>query len=294
MIPRIEEFLQFLIIEKGLSKNTIQAYRADLKEFLGFLLQRGINSWDSINYPLLVSYIEHLRKKEFSSYSIARKLSTIRSFFKFLSSQKYIKEDPTMILESFRRDRNLPFVLSVSQINSILENIDTSKQVNLRDRAILELLYASGIRVSEITDLKIENIDVEVGYIRVFGKGSKERVIPIGKHAKKWLNKYLENVRPKLNKSSDSNYTFLNRRGKKLSRQSIWKLIKKYGRKNAIPNISPHTFRHSFATHLLEGGADLRSVQEMLGHVDISTTQIYTQLSRKRLKEIHKKYHPRG
>ena len=294
MKQRIEEFLQFLTVEKGLSKNTIQAYQADLRDFLNFLSQKGINSCSEVNYPILVSYIEQLRKNGFSSYSIARKISTIRSFFKFLSGQKYIKEDPTMILESFKRERNLPFVLSVSQINSILENIDTTKPMNLRDRALLELLYATGIRVSEIADLKIENIDIEVGYARVFGKGSKERIVPVGKHAKKWLKKYLENVRPNLSKGAVGNYVFLNRGGKKLSRQSIWKMIKKYGRKSAISQISPHTFRHSFATHLLEGGADLRSVQEMLGHVDISTTQIYTQLNRKRLKEIHKKYHPRG
>lgn len=292
-MKRIEEFLQFLTVEKGLSRNTIQAYQADLKDFYDFL-SKGKTSWENINYPLLVSYIEHLRKKGFSSYSIARKVSTIRSFFKFLSSQKYIKEDPTMILESFRRERHLPLVLSVSQINSILENIDTVKPSNLRDKALLELLYATGVRVSEIVDLKIENLDIEVGYAKVLGKGSKERIVPIGKYATKWLKKYLENIRPAFNKGIDSKYVFLNRRGMKLSRQSIWKIIKKYGRKNAIPKISPHTFRHSFATHLLEGGADLRSVQEMLGHVDISTTQIYTQLNRKILKEIHKKYHPRG
>ncbi len=294
MKQRIEEFLQFITIEKGFSINTIQAYQTDLKDFSNFLLQKEINSWDGVNYPVLVSYIEHLRKKGLSSYSMARKVSTVRSFFKFLSSQKYIKENPTMILESFKRERHLPFVLSVSQINSILENIDTTKQMNLRDRALLELLYATGIRVSEIADLKIENIDIEVGYARVLGKGSKERIVPMGKHAKKWLKKYLENVRPNLNKGVVENCVFLNRGGRQFSRQSIWKIIKKYGRKNAILKISPHTFRHSFATHLLEGGADLRSVQEMLGHVDISTTQIYTQLDRRRLKEIHKKYHPRG
>ena len=318
MKQRIDEFLQFLIIERGLSKNTIQAYRADLKDFYDFLSQKNISLekvnpvknrsplgdrteapkalllLNGVNYPVLISYIEHLRKKGLSSCSIARKISTIKSLYRFLSAQKYIKEDPTTILESFKRERHLPLVLSVGQINSILENIDTEKQTNLRDKALLELLYATGARVSEVVDLKIENLDTEVGYVRVFGKGSKERIIPMGKYARNWLKKYLENTRPNLKKSVNSNYVFLNKRGQKLSRQSIWKLIKKYGKKNAIPKISPHTFRHSFATHLLEGGADLRSVQEMLGHVDISTTQIYTQLDRKRLKEIHKKYHPRG
>jgi integrase/recombinase XerD len=293
MKQRIAEFLQFLIIERGLSKNTIQAYKTDLGDFCAFLSKEN-TSFEAVRYPKLVSYIEHLRKKELSSYSIVRKVSTIRSFYKFLLSQKYIKEDPTMILESFKRERHLPLVLSVEQINSILENIDTEKPTNLRDRTLLELLYATGIRVSEIADLKTENTDIEVGYVRVFGKGSKERVVPMGKHAKKWLKKYMENARQNFNKGKNSNYLFLNKSGQKLSRQSIWKMIKKYGRKNAISKISPHTFRHSFATHLLEGGADLRSVQEMLGHVDISTTQIYTQLNRKRLKEIHKKYHPRG
>jgi integrase/recombinase XerD len=294
MKERIEEFLRFITVEKGLSTNTINAYRRDLKDFSNFLSKKGINSWDKVTYPILVLYVEELRKKGLSSYSIARKISTARSFFKFLSSQKYIKEDPTVILESFKRERQLPFVLSVSQINSLLENIDTTKQINLRDRALLETLYATGIRVSEIVDLKIENIDMQVGYIRVLGKGHKERIIPIGKHAKKWLKKYLENIRFNLNKGAGENYVFLNKSGRQLSRQSIWKMIKKYGKINAISKISPHTFRHSFATHLLEGGADLRSVQEMLGHVDISTTQIYTQLNRKILKEIHKKYHPRG
>jgi len=293
MNQRIEEFLQFLLVERGLSKNTIQAYRKDLEDFCAFL-SIGNTLLEKVDYPILVSYIEHLRKKSFSSYSIARKISTVKSLYKFLSAQKYLKEDPTIILESFKRERHLPIVLSISQINSLLENIDGEKKKNLRDKALLELLYATGIRVSEAADLKIDNIDIEVGYIRVLGKGSKERVIPMGKHAKIWIQKYIEEVRPKTDKGVKSKYLFLNRSGQKLSRQSIWKIIKKYGRKNAILKISPHTFRHSFATHLLEGGADLRSVQEMLGHVDISTTQIYTQLNRKILKEIHKKYHPRG
>jgi len=293
MKKRIDKFLQFLIIERGLSKNTIQAYKTDLRDFCAFLSKEN-TSFESVGYPKLVSYIEHLRKNGLCSYSIARRISTVRSFYKFLSAQKYIKENPTTILESFKRERHLPLVLSVGQINSMLENIDIEKKTNLRDKALLELLYATGTRVSEITELKIENVDTEVGYVRVFGKGSKERVIPMGKHAKIWIQKYIEEARQNLDKGSKSNYVFLNRGGKKLSRQSIWKLIKKYGKKNGISTISPHTFRHSFATHLLEGGADLRSVQEMLGHVDISTTQIYTQLNRKRLKEIHKKYHPRG
>jgi len=293
MNKRIDEFLQFLIIEKGLSKNTIQAYTTDLRDFCAFLSKEN-TSFEDVRYPKLVSYMEHLRKKSISSSSIARKVSTIRSFYKFSLGQKYIKEDPTIILESFKREQHLPIVLSVGQINSMLENIDTQKQTNLRDKALLELLYATGTRVSEVVDLKIENVDTEAGYIRVMGKGSKERIVPMGKHARDWLKKYLENIRPNLIKGANSNYVFLNKRRQKLSRQSIWKIIKKYGRKNGISDISPHTFRHSFATHLLEGGADLRSVQEMLGHVDISTTQIYTQLNRKRLKEIHKKYHPRG
>ena len=293
MNKRIDEFLQFLIIEKGLSKNTIQAYTTDLRDFCVFLSKEN-TSFEDVRYPKLVSYMEHLRKKSISSSSIARKVSTIRSLYKFLLGQKYIKEDPTIILESFKRERHLPIVLSVSQVNSILENIDITKQINLRDKALLELLYATGTRASEVVDLKIENVDTEAGYIRVMGKGSKERIIPMGKHARDWLKKYLENIRPNLIKGANSNYVFLNKKRQKLSRQSIWKIIKKYCRKNGISDISPHSFRHSFATHLLEGGADLRSVQEMLGHVDISTTQIYTQLNRKRLKEIHKKYHPRG
>lgn len=294
MEQEIKEFIQFITVEKGLSTNTIQAYNQDLKDFLSFLLKKEINSWEKVNYPLLVSHMENLRRNKLSSYSVARKMSTIRSFFKFLCSQKYINDDPTVILESFKRERNLPFVPSVEQINSLLENIDTKKVPDLRDRTILELLYATGIRVSEIVDLKFENIDMEVGYLRVLGKGHRERVIPIGKHAKKWIKKYLSKARPVLNKKLDENYVFLNKSGKKLSRQSIWKIIKKYGKKSTIPEVFPHTLRHAFATHLLEGGADLRSVQEMLGHVDISTTQIYTQLNRKRLKEIHEKYHPRG
>ncbi|MDD5454534.1 MAG: site-specific tyrosine recombinase XerD [Candidatus Ratteibacteria bacterium] len=293
MDKRIEEFLRFLIVERSLSKNTVQAYRADLEDFYGFLSRENF-SLEKANYPVIISYIEYLKKKDFSSYSVARKISTVKSLYRFLSAQKYIKEDPTMILESFKRERHLPTVLSVSQVNSMLENIDTAKKANLRDKALLELLYATGIRVSELADLKIENIDMEVGYVRVFGKGSKERVVPIGKHAKVWVQKYIEELRPEIARKSAFNYLFLNKSGQKLSRQSIWKTIKKYGKISGISKISPHTFRHSFATHLLEGGADLRSVQEMLGHVDISTTQIYTQLNRKILKEIHKKYHPRG
>ncbi|HIE43789.1 MAG TPA: site-specific tyrosine recombinase XerD [Candidatus Omnitrophica bacterium] len=294
MESRVKEFLQFITVEKGLSPNTIQAYQTDLKEFLSFLFKKNITLWGKVTYPVIISYLEHLRKNQYSSFSIARKLSTIRNFFKFLVTEKYITEDSTEILESFRRERNLPATLSVGEITSILEKIDTSKPAGIRDRALLETLYATGMRVSEIADLKLNNIDMEVGYVRILGKGYKERIIPIGKESKRWLEKYLQQARPLLHKGTAEDYVFLNRAGRGLSRQAIWKIIKKYGKMRGIAKIYPHTFRHSFATHLLEGGADLRAVQEMLGHVDISTTQIYTQLNRKRLKEIHKKYHPRG
>ena len=294
MEEKIKEFLQFVTVERELSENTISAYRTDLQDFLSFILQKNIPSWDKINYPLLVSYIELLRRKGLSSFSISRRLSTVRNFFKFLTVEKHITEDPTEILESFKRERNLPFVLSVEKIISIFKEVDVSQSMGVRNRALLELLYATGMRVSEVAHLKMDSINIEGGYVRILGKGYKERIVPCGKYAKRWLKRYLKEVRPFLHKGRDENYIFLNKSGERLSRQGIWKLIKRCGVMSGISKIHPHTLRHSFATHLLERGADLRFIQELLGHADISTTQIYTQLNRKRLKEIHKRYHPRG
>jgi len=294
MEDKIKEFLQFITVERGLSPNTIESYRIDLEHFLRFLAEEKVSSWSAVSYAVLVTYLQHLRKNKFTSASMARKLSTLRSFYKFLLGERYITENPTQILETLHRGRELPLVLSHPQINDLLHSVDTKKMLGTRDRAILELLYATGMRVSEIATLKMEGVDMEVGFVRCRGKGFKERIIPLGRQAKKWVKKYLKEVRPLLKRVDVSDNLFLNRVGGKLTRQGIWEMIKKQGKKIGLADISPHTLRHTFATHLLEGGADLRAVQEMLGHVDISTTQIYTQLDRKRLKEVHKKYHPRG
>jgi integrase/recombinase XerD len=291
----IDQYLQYLTIEKGLSSNTIESYQRDLSRYLDFLENNSIKDFSESDTAVLLKYIIEMRKEGLSARSRARHIVTLRGFFRFLVQEKILGSDPTKIIDIPKTGLRLPDFLSVDDISLLLKMPDTAKSKGLRDAAMLELLYAAGLRVSELILLKLGSIYLEAGFIRVFGKGSKERVVPIGGFAREILETYINTVRPLLLKNIPSKYLFVARAGKPMTRQGFWKLLKKYAKQSGIQKkITPHSIRHSFATHLLEGGADLRSVQIMLGHSDISTTQIYTHITHEYLVNMHKKYHPRG
>ena len=291
MHEMIDRFTSYLRIEKGLSFNTLQAYGNDLLKFQGYLEQRGISPLDA-SPEQMSAYVVHLSRK-LGKRSVARNISAIRTFFRFLVTEGVIEANPARFLETPKLPRKLPDILSVDETSTLLEKPDSSTPLGLRDRALLELLYATGLRVSELLNLKPFHLHLEGGFLRTMGKGSKERAVPIGEKAIEAVKVYLAHGRASLAGRKGSPYLFLNSRGTGLSRQGFWKIIKRYGVAAGIrKDISPHKMRHSFASHLLEGGADLRSVQIMLGHADISTTQIYTHVARKHLSEVHKKHHP--
>ncbi|MFH1360085.1 MAG: site-specific tyrosine recombinase XerD [Candidatus Omnitrophota bacterium] len=291
----IDDFMNFLSVERGLSPNTILAYRRDLTKYTKQLAQKGIKDIDLIKRADITNYMHQQKEKGLTATSISRALSAIKMFHRFCVRERLAKEDPTNLLETPKLWKRVPEVLSLPEIESMIKASYGRHWQEIRDNAILELLYASGMRVSELVSLKTDNVNMDVGYVRCIGKGRKERIIPIGKRAQISLRRYTDKVRAKLIKSNFTNSLFISRLGKKISRQSVWKIIKRYAKKARIKKvIKPHTIRHSFATHLLEHGADLRSVQEMLGHSDISTTQIYTHVDRERLKTVHKQFHPRG
>ncbi len=292
----LKEYLTYVRLEKNLSENSVLSYKNDLSKFIMYLKKTGIEDLNRVT-PLIISeYFNKQRKQNISGSTSSRYLSALKGFFSYLYDQSYVENDPTDILKSSRRRRKLPSVLTVSEINKILKSPDTSSMLGLRDRAMLELCYSSGLRVSELINLKINDLLFGDEVIRVLGKGSKQRIVPVGKSAVKWVTEYLKSARPFLeNKIRSQNIIFLNRRGTKLSRMGIWKIFNRYTKESGIKKeVHPHTFRHSFATHLVEGGADLRAVQEMLGHSDISTTQIYTHIDRDFVKQVHKDFHPRG
>ncbi len=290
----IEEFINYLSVERGLARNTLLAYRRDLISYTEFLTKQGISDADCVSRENVVNYM-YDRKKKLSATSICRHLAAIKMFHRFLVRERLAKQDPTALVETPKIWKRIPDVLSSIEIESLMKVTQGRRWQQIRDHAILELLYASGMRVSELVDLKVENVNFQSGFIRCTGKGSKERLVPIGTKAREAVQKYCATIRGKLAKSNTTSVLFLSRLGKRISRQSIWKIIKQYARQANIKKvIKPHTIRHSFATHLLEHGADLRSVQEMLGHANISTTQIYTHVDRKRLRAIHKEFHPRG
>lgn len=292
----LQEYLAYLKFEKNLSPRSVDSYESDIKKFLNHLKNLSILDLNEVQSKILAKYFELLRDVGISSSTSARYLSALKGFFKYLSSQEYIEKDPAEILSTRITERKLPAVLSFIEINQIIEAPDESKILGLRDRAILELFYSCGLRVSELINIKLSDLYFEDEVIRVLGKGSKQRIIPIGSSAVHWITEYLKTVRPSLEKKLKSeNIIFLNKRGTKLSRMGIWKIVDRYVKETGIEKeFHPHTFRHSFATHLLEGGADLRAVQEMLGHADISTTQIYTHIDKDFIKQIHKDFHPRG
>ncbi len=292
----INDFLTYLSAEKGLARNTIESYGFDLKKFEQFLLSNSKNII-SFSKSDIVDFIETLRNEGYSISSICRFISTIRGLCKYLLIEGMINEDPSENLQFPKRWESLPKSLSISEIKAILESSYSSKRPSspaaIRDYVMFELLYSSGLRVSELISLKLEDINLEAGFIRVLGKGSKERIVPINAMAREGLKRYIEQYRQEISKKKISSYLFITNRGKAMTRQRFWQKIKEVGRKLRL-NISPHVIRHSFATHLLEGGADLRSLQKMLGHSDISTTQIYTKVTAERLKRVYLKYHPRA
>lgn len=292
----LKEYLSVLKLERNLADNTVVAYRNDISSFLTYLYEENISDPAQIRVKHLNHFFELLHDLGISSTSAARYYSSIKGFLNYLSNNNYLTENPIEKVAAPKLAKNLPQVLTVQETELILSKPDIGHKFGLRDKAILELFYACGLRVSELINLKISDLFFTDEIIRVLGKGSKERIIPIGSSAVRWINEYLKRSRPLLEKKSHSaNHLFLNSRGSKLSRMGIWKIVDKYLSKAAVnKDVHPHTFRHSFATHLLEGGADLRAVQEMLGHSDISTTQIYTHIDRDYIKQVHKQFHPRG
>jgi integrase/recombinase XerD len=287
-----DQFFNYLRVERGLSSNTLQAYSSDLMRFFLFLEAQGIGALD-VTRENLSTYLLTL-SKGISPRSLTRHLSSIRGFYRFLVAEGRLDINPARLHEAPRLPRRLPGALSMNEVERLLSQPDPSKSTGLRDRAMLEILYATGLRVSELIHLKIFDINMEAGFLRTMGKGSKERLVPVGAKALDAVKEYLLYGRRPLVKGINPPFLFLNGRGKALTRQGFWKIIRAYGRKASIRRkISPHSLRHSFATHLLENGADLRSVQLMLGHADISTTQVYTHVTRERLKQIHEQYHPR-
>lgn len=291
----LNDFLTYVAVEKGLSRNTVASYFLDLSKFQNFLSSRD-EEFVSFSRTDIIDFIESLRGEGYSISSICRFISSIRGLCKYLIIENVIKDDPSENLQTPKRWERLPKSLSISEVRSFLEVNSSPKPsapITIRDYVMFELLYASGLRVTELVSLKLEDINLEAGFLRVLGKGSKERVVPVNIRAMERIKKYIIQQRPEILKKKRSSYLFVTRRGGPMTRQRFWQIIKTLGRRLGI-EVSPHTMRHSFATHLLEGGADLRSLQKMLGHSDISTTQIYTKVTTERLKKVFTKHHPRA
>ena len=291
----ISSFLTYVKVEKGLSSNTVSAYRRDLVKFDVFAQKRKL-SLEGVSRDDLVDFLASLYRLKLESRTVARHLVTLRNFFRFAQIQELITTDPSINLESPKIRRSLPGYLRLEEVERLLEQPDSTTALGLRDRAMLEVLYSTGLRVSELIGLRVSDLDSKVGCVRCIGKGDKERIVPVGRKALVMVEKYLRDARPKLlGKLRGSPTLFVNRRGVSLSRVGVWKILSGYGKRAGLRvSLTPHMLRHSFATHLLERGADLRSVQLMLGHADISTTQIYTHVVEERLKQIYKAHHPRA
>ncbi len=291
----IDSYLNHLLVERGYSMNTINSYSKDLLEFLDFAVRNNCRTWSEVNSNMLKEYIQNLAYK-YTPGTQARRLSALRSFFKFLLRERVTQTNPANSVKFPKGQKSLPKFLSLEQVTRLLDAPDTSTPIGLRDKAILELLYGTGIRVSELVDLKMEQVRLTAGFISVRGKGSKERIVPIGEYASEALENYLNHGRTKLIKNKSSkDFVFINKKGNPLTRLGVWKLIKKYALLSGIEtSVTPHLLRHTFATHLLKGGADLRVVQEFLGHASISSTQVYTHVALEHLKEVHRKFHPRA
>lgn len=294
----IDSYLDHLRVERGLSANTLDAYSRDLRDFSDWLEANGCASHLEADQDHLRFYLLELKRKGLSSRSVARKASSLRGLYRFLLREGMLSEDPTRMLDVPKPGAPLPRDLSLDEVEKLLNRPDPSQPLGLRDRTLLELLYATGLRVSELLRLRLQDVNLEVGYVVAYGKGSKERLVPVGEVALEWLKKYLASGRPRLLKPERRekvSFLFMNRWGRRLSRQGFWKLLRQYALEAGVRSrVTPHVLRHSFATHLLERGADLRSLQLLLGHANITTTQIYTHMNRERLKQIYERYHPRA
>ena len=296
MEEQIVDYLHYLLIERGLSKNTRESYRRDLHQYLAHLQKEQVNSWQEVDRFMILSFLQSLQKAGKSSATLARMISSLRRFHQFLRQERYTEHDPMQHIETPKKQQRLPDTLSLAEVERLIETPDTKDLLGLRDRAILEVMYATGLRVSELIGLKLKDLHLSIGLLQTLGKGDKERIVPLGDYAIKWVQRYLEEARPQLTaKHPEEEHLFVNHHGTGLSRQGIWKNLKQIVRQAGIhKTVTPHTLRHSFATHLLENGADLRTVQELLGHADISTTQIYTHITKKRMTDVYKEYFPRA
>ena len=292
----LEDYMHFLKVERQLADNTIISYRRDLEDYLEFISKAGFETIEAIGRPEILSYLQKLNSEGKSARTVSRHISSIRSFHQFLLREKVTSGDPTVHIDLPKIDQRLPRILSMDEVDMLIAIPDRSKPQGVRDNALLEILYGTGMRVSELIGLDMDDIHLSMGFVRVFGKGGKERIVPLGNQAIQACTRYVEEARPVfIAKQRGVDALFVNMRGNRLSRQGCWKLLKGHALKAGLQKeLTPHILRHSFATHLIENGADLRAVQEMLGHADISTTQIYTHVSRARLKEVYVKFHPRA
>ncbi|MGX7029949.1 site-specific tyrosine recombinase XerD [Vagococcus zengguangii] len=296
MNESVEEYIHHLKVERGLSKNSIESYTRDLRQYLAFLEKEGLTEWQVVDRYHVLAFLKQLSDEGKSAATSIRMVSTLRKFHQFLRLERITDQDPMQYVDTPKKGSTLPKTLSLSEVEKIIDAPDTNTILGIRDRAIFEVMYATGLRVTELITLKLDNLHLSLGLIQTIGKGDKERIIPLGDHAIKWINTYLDEARPFLaDVQKPTNILFLNHRGGGFSRQGIWKNLKQYVVQTGIKSeVTPHTLRHSFATHLLENGADLRVVQELLGHSDISTTQIYTHITKKRMAEVYKQYFPRA
>lgn len=296
MNGHVQDFLQYIIVERALSKNTIDSYKRDLTQYVRYLEKvESLETIHEIDRNHIMGYLLFLKENGKASTTLARNIASIRSFHQFLLREKVSTQDPSVHIETPKTERKLPKVLSTEEVEALLDTPASNDPFSKRDKAMLELLYATGIRVSELVHLNLGDVHLDMGFIRCIGKGNKERIIPLGKMAQAAIEQYLHNGRSIMLKGKKTEALFLNHHGNRLSRQGFWKILKLLARKAHIEKeLTPHTLRHSFATHLLENGADLRAVQEMLGHADISTTQIYTHVTKTRLKDVYSAFHPRA
>lgn len=293
----LAEYIIYLKIERGLSANTVISYKRDIEKYLTFLTEKKITQLDEVSRFEILDFLQTLRQSGAADNSIIRMVSSLRKFHQYLKRESIVSDDPMQLIDTPKKASTLPKAISPQAVEQLLEAPDTTTPLGVRDRTILELMYATGLRISELVNLKLSDMHLTMGFIQTMGKGEKERIIPLGEIASQWLDHYLDGARVYLQDQSveTSEYVFLNSRGKGLSRQGVWKKVKQLALEAGIDqNVTPHTLRHSFATHLLENGADLRMVQELLGHADISTTQIYTHITKTRLKQVYSDYHPRA
>jgi integrase/recombinase XerD len=293
---QLQDFLHYLIVERGLAMNTIQSYERDLKKYILYINEvEKIESLETVSRFNILGFLKQLKESGLSSRTLARHIASIRSFHQFLLREKAVSHDPSVHVETPQPERTLPKVLSMKEVELLLETPSLKTAFGVRDKAMLEVLYATGIRVSELINLDLGDIHLTMGFLRCVGKGNKERIIPIGREATQSLENYINEARRELVGKKTTDALFLNHHGNRISRQGFWKILKRLTKEAAIKKeLTPHTLRHSFATHLLENGADLRAVQEMLGHADISTTQIYTHVTKARMKDVYKAFHPRA